>query len=182
MTGPRSDTVHQPREQIHRAHLATFEHELQPVKDGIFTVRAAQRHTRRHRGLVGQAPEAQRLRDMRDAAQAAIRVLGDRSADELENTEALALAVPHAVEIVGEAASRVSRPFCEAHPEIAWSEVTGMRHRIVHAYFAINYGILWKTVQQSLPALMGFSLRCILTRRKPWWMAFNPSRRRISPG
>jgi uncharacterized protein with HEPN domain len=72
--------------------------------------------------------DAQRLRDMRDAAQAAIRVLGDHSADELENTEALALAVPHAVEIVGEAASRVSRPFCEAHPEIAWSEVTGMRH------------------------------------------------------
>ena len=82
--------------------------------------------------------DAQRLRDMRDAAQAAIRVLGDHSADELENTEALALAVPHAVEIVGEAASRVSRPFCEAHPEIAWSEVTGMRHRIVHDYFAVD--------------------------------------------
>lgn len=83
--------------------------------------------------------DAQRLRDMRDAAQAAIRVLGDHSADELENTEALALAVPHAVEIVGEAASRVSRPSCEAHPEIAWSEVTGMRHRIVHGYFAVDY-------------------------------------------
>jgi uncharacterized protein with HEPN domain len=96
----------------------------------------------------------QRLRDMRDAAQAAIRVLGDRSAAELEATEALALAVPHAVEIVGEAASRVSRSFCEAHPEIAWSEVTGMRHRIVHDYFAVDYQRLWDTVHSDLPPLI----------------------------
>ncbi len=98
--------------------------------------------------------DAQRLRDMRDAAQAAIRVLGDRSADELENTEALALAVPHAVEIVGEAASRVSSSFCEAHPEIACNEVTGMRHRIVHDYFAVDYQRLWDTVHGDLPPLI----------------------------
>jgi uncharacterized protein with HEPN domain len=45
-----------------------------------------------------------RLRDMLDAAQAAIRVLGDHSAEELESDETLALAVPHAVESIGEAA------------------------------------------------------------------------------
>ena len=95
-----------------------------------------------------------RLRDMLDAAQAAIRVLGDHTADELENAEVLSLAVPHAVEIVGEAASRVSRPFCEAHPEIAWSAVTGMRHRIVHDYFAVDYQRLWDTVHNDLPLLI----------------------------
>ena len=99
--------------------------------------------------------DIQRLRDMRDAAQAAIRVLGDCNAADLENTEALALAVPHAVEIVGEAASRVSRAFCEAHPEIAWSQVTGMRHRIVHDYFAVDYQRLWDTVYSDLPPLIG---------------------------
>ena len=57
-----------------------------------------------------------RLRDMRDAAQAAIRVLGDHTAAELENAEVLPLAVPHAVEIVGEAASRVSRPSVKRIP------------------------------------------------------------------
>ena len=95
-----------------------------------------------------------RLRDMLDAAQAAIRVLGDHSADELENTEVLALAVPHAVEIVGEAASRVSRPLCEAHPEIDWSAVTGMRHRIVHDYFSVDYQRLCDTVHNDLPPLI----------------------------
>ena len=95
-----------------------------------------------------------RLRDMLDAARAAIRVPGDHSAAELESTETLAFAVPHAVEIIGEAASRVSRPFCEAHPEIAWSAVTGMRHRIVHDYFAVDYQRLWDTVYYDLPLLI----------------------------
>lgn len=66
----------------------------------------------------------------------------------------LALALRHAVEIVGEAASRVSRPFCEAHPEIAWSAVTGMRHRIVHDYFAVDYQRLYDTVRYDLPPLI----------------------------
>ena len=84
-----------------------------------------------------------RLQDMLDAAQAAVRVLGVHSAKELEDDEALSLAIPHAVEIVGEAASRVSPSFCDAHSEIPWSEVTGMRHRIVHGYFAVDYQRLW---------------------------------------
>lgn len=81
-------------------------------------------------------------------------MLGDHTVEELESIESLALAVPHAVEIVGEAASRVTRPFCDAHPEIAWSEVTGMRHRIIHDYFAVDYQRLWDTVHNDLPLLI----------------------------
>jgi uncharacterized protein with HEPN domain len=95
-----------------------------------------------------------RLHDMLDAAQAAVRVLGEHSAEELEGTEVLALAVPHAVEVVGEAASRLSPSFCEAHPEIPWSEITGMRHRIVHDYFAVDYQRPWDTVHSDLPPLI----------------------------
>jgi uncharacterized protein with HEPN domain len=91
---------------------------------------------------------------MLGAAESAVRVLDGHSAVELERTEVLALAVSHAVEIVGEAASRVSRAFCEAHPEIPWSEVTGMRHRIVHDYFAVDYRRLWDTVRGDLPPLI----------------------------
>ena len=64
------------------------------------------------------------------------------------------LLAAHPVEIVGEAAGHVSRPFCEAHPEIPWSEVTGMRHRIVHDYFAVDYQRLWDTVRGDLPPLI----------------------------
>ena len=102
-----------------------------------------------------------RLRDMLDAAEAAIRVLGARSAKELEDDEAISLAVPHAVEIVGEAASRVSPSFCAAHPEIPWSEATGMRHRIVHDYFAVDYQRLWDTVHNDLPQLIALLQRIL---------------------
>lgn len=102
-----------------------------------------------------------RIRDMLDAAEAAIRVLGDCTAEELEDNEALSLAVPHAIEIVGEAASHVSREFCEAHPEIPWSDVTGMRHRIVHDYYAVDYVRVWITVRENLPPLIT-SLKAIL--------------------
>ena len=95
-----------------------------------------------------------RLRDMIDAAQAAIRVLGQHTAEELEGTELLALAVPHAVEPIGEAASHVTRPFCEVHPEIAWSDVTGMRHRIVHDYYLVDHQRLWDTVHNDPPQLI----------------------------
>jgi len=110
--------------------------------------------------------DAVRLQDMLDAAQAALRVLGARSAKELEADEVLSLAVPHAVEIVGEAASRVSPSFCAGHPEIPWSEVTGMRHRIVHDYFAVDYQRLWDTVHNDLPPLIA-QLRRILEDSDP---------------
>ncbi len=48
----------------------------------------------------------------------------------------------------------MSRPFCTAHPEIPWSEVTGLRHRIVHDYFALDYRRLWDTVHNDLPPLI----------------------------
>ena len=62
--------------------------------------------------------------------------------------------MPHAIEIIGEATSRVSRPFCAVHPETPWSEVTGLRHRIVHDYFALDYGRPSETVHNDLPPLI----------------------------
>ena len=62
-------------------------------------------------------------------------------------------AIIKCIEVIGEAASRLSGEFKETHQEIAWHEVVGMRHRLVHAYFDIDLGVLWKTVQDDLPAL-----------------------------
>ena len=63
-------------------------------------------------------------------------------------------AVMKAVEIVGEAASRLTAETKEAHPEIEWNEIIGMRHRLVHGYFAINYGRVWEVVHNDLPKLI----------------------------
>ena len=64
------------------------------------------------------------------------------------------LAILKAVEIVGEAASRVSADTKEAHPEIPWPEIIGLRNRLVHAYFEVNLKRVWETVQRDIPYLI----------------------------
>ena len=60
----------------------------------------------------------------------------------------------HAITIVGEAASRISEPTRVALPDIPWQAIVGMRHRLVHAYFDVDADVLWKSTNESLPALM----------------------------
>ena len=59
--------------------------------------------------------------------------------------------------IIGEAATRVmdGHPaFADAHKEIPWRSMRGVRNRIAHGYFAINLDVVWDTVQTALPALL----------------------------
>ena len=58
------------------------------------------------------------------------------------------------LEIIGEAAGRVSPDFRSGHPEIPWSSMTGMRNRMIHGYDDIDMGIVWNTSQESVPNLL----------------------------
>jgi uncharacterized protein with HEPN domain len=66
----------------------------------------------------------------------------------------LCLAVERCLEIVGEAAGRISKPFCSAHPEIPWRFITGMRNVLAHDYGQIEYEIIYGTVTKSVPSLL----------------------------
>lgn len=57
------------------------------------------------------------------------------------------------LEIIGEAAKNVSSTFRDAHPELPWSQMTGTRNKLIHAYFEVNLFIVWDTVQSDLPSL-----------------------------
>jgi len=66
-------------------------------------------------------------------------------------------AVVMSVVIMGEAATKVmeSHPeFAQAHPQVPWRSMRGMRNRIAHGYFDINLDVVWDTVQTALPALL----------------------------
>lgn len=59
--------------------------------------------------------------------------------------------------IIGEAATKVMdshATFTQAHPEVPWRSMRGMRNRIAHGYFDINLDVVWETVQTALPALL----------------------------
>jgi uncharacterized protein with HEPN domain len=58
------------------------------------------------------------------------------------------------IEIIGEAASRLSKEFRKAHPDVPWQYMIGMRNRIIHGYFDIDPDLVWKTASQELPALV----------------------------
>ncbi len=95
-----------------------------------------------------------RLRHMMDAIEAALRFTSGRERSDLDSDEMLLFALVRAVEIVGEAASRLSEAGRAQAPDVPWSAITGMRNRLVHAYFDIDRDILWTTVQQALPTLL----------------------------
>jgi uncharacterized protein with HEPN domain len=55
--------------------------------------------------------------------------------------------------IIGEAANTIPEEVQEAHPEIAWHLMRGMRNRLVHTYFSVSPKLLWDTIHQDLPPL-----------------------------
>ena len=59
--------------------------------------------------------------------------------------------------ILGEATTKVMAAYPDhvaRYPNIPWRQMRGMRNRIAHGYFEINYGIVWRTVEEALPALI----------------------------
>jgi uncharacterized protein with HEPN domain len=63
-------------------------------------------------------------------------------------------AIMRTLEIIGEAAGKVSQETKNAHPEIPWNDLIGMRNRLIHEYFRIDLEKVWDTVQKDIPALI----------------------------
>lgn len=91
---------------------------------------------------------------MRDAAREAIGFAAGRVRGDLETDRQLLLSIVKDVEIVGEAASRISEDVRSRHPELPWAATVAMRNRLVHAYFDIDRDIVWNTVAVDLPPLL----------------------------
>lgn len=106
-----------------------------------------------------------RIQHMIDATRQAVSFVDNRVPADLETDVQLRLAVLHALEILGEAASRVSPQMREAHPDIPWRLAVSMRNRIIHAYFDVDLNIVWTTVTESLPRLAAM-LEALLRQEK----------------
>lgn len=91
----------------------------------------------------------------------AIKMLGRTSQDYLEQNEMMQFALIKLVEIVGEAANRVSNQTQQKHTEIPWADVIAMCNRLVHNYDSVDLSILRETIVDSLPPLVE-SIRAIV--------------------
>ena len=93
------------------------------------------------------------LRQMLDYIEETVALAKDRTRADIESDRVFFLALLKLVEIVGEAATRISEPMQTAHSEIPWYEIIGTRNRLIHGYDAVDYNILWDIVTADFPPL-----------------------------
>jgi uncharacterized protein with HEPN domain len=104
---------------------------------------------------------------MLDYARQAVALMRDRNRAELDIDRALGLAIIRCLEILGESASRISVGIRKRYPTIPWSQIIGMRNRLVHGYDIVDYDIVWSTVTEDLPPLvLEWKRYCLLSRRE----------------
>ncbi len=103
---------------------------------------------------MSQHDDAARLRHMIDYAREAVQMCKGCVREDLDRDRMLNLSLVRLIEIVGEAASRVSEALQLARPEVPWRKIAGTRNRLVHGYDDVNFDILWNTIQDDLPPLI----------------------------
>jgi uncharacterized protein with HEPN domain len=107
--------------------------------------------------------ESSFLRDMLSACQKIEAIVAATSEDSFLKDEVLPAAVLHHLTVIGEAISRLSVGLRERHPEVPWRQVMAVRNRIVHAYFDLDWQILWDAATGDIPALRGQVFNILIT-------------------
>ena len=103
---------------------------------------------------MSQHDDAMRLRHMLSNAQEVIEMARGRHRQDLGHNRMLELSLVRLLEIVGEAASRVTPETQQRFDSIPWAEIIGMRNRLIHGYDRVDLDILWTIVQDDIPPLV----------------------------
>src|SRR6266853_1607 len=93
------------------------------------------------------------LKDILSACRKVEAIVAGTSEDSFLKDEVLPAAVLHHLAVIGEAISRLSAELRERHPEVPWRQIIAVRHRIVHAYFDLDWQILWDAAIGDVPEL-----------------------------
>ena len=95
-----------------------------------------------------------RLRHMLDAGKEALAFSSGKTRKDLNTNRMLVHSLVRVIEIIGEAASKVSDDLKNNYKEIPWLDIVRMRNHLIHAYFDVDLDILWDTVTKDLPQLV----------------------------
>jgi len=107
-----------------------------------------------------------RMRHMLDSAKEALSFAKNKSRRDLDSDRMLVLSIVKSIEIVGEAASKVTQETREMYSELPWANIIGMRNRLIHVYFDIDLDRVWDTVTDDLPPLIASLEKIILQNDK----------------
>jgi len=78
---------------------------------------------------------------------------GDINEGKFMYDETLQRAYSRSLEIIGEATKQLPKDFTDKYPEIDWDSMAGMRDKLIHHYFGVDYAIVWDVVKNELPKL-----------------------------
>lgn len=95
-----------------------------------------------------------RVRHMLDAAREVLSFVDGMEHAAFVRNRLVVLAVIKELEIIGEAAAKVSIATRDSNAEIPWQDVVGMRNRLIHGYFDIDLERVWDTVTGDVPELV----------------------------
>jgi uncharacterized protein with HEPN domain len=98
--------------------------------------------------------DAIRIRHIVEAAQMAQGFVEGRRRADLDTDTMLLFAVVQVIQIIGEAASRVSPERRAATPSVPWAGIIGMRNRLVHVYDEIDHEVVWQTATVEIPEVL----------------------------
>ena len=107
------------------------------------------------RGIVGgEYRDETRVLHMLQALERIVQETSETSRDRLFFDDRLTRAIILDFIVLGEAANNVTEGYCAAYPEVPWSDIAGFRHKLVHDYSGIDFGILWDAMTKDVPALL----------------------------
>ena len=107
--------------------------------------------------------ESSFLKDILSACQKIEAMVAATSEASFLNDEIMPAAVLHHLTVIGEAISRLSDELKDHHPEVPWRQIIAVRHRIVHAYFDLDWQILWDATIDDIPELRRQVLNILTT-------------------
>ncbi len=106
-----------------------------------------------------------RFKHMLDSATAILYFIEGKTRKHLHSDRMFSNAVIRELEILGEAANHISKPTQKSFPELPWKQLIAMRNTLIHAYFDVDYDIIWETVSTDLPPLH-LQLKMILSEAR----------------
>lgn len=110
--------------------------------------------------------ESSYLKDILAAAVRISAIVSGTTEAEFLADDVLQAAVLHHLAVIGEAVSRLSPELREKYAEVPWHQIAAVRHRIVHAYFDLDWQILWGAATEDVPDL-GWRVAAILSAEFP---------------